>query len=145
MQAKSLRMGHILKHIQQAKNIVSCTCSVKYTTKIPPWESEIEQHFCKNCNHAGVQFHMRATLFPKQTNWIRPAPGASGLRQIWQCGVPSSYEERQKKKNLISQNQVHYYRTHTVILEHRSPDLFRNSISLKHRAWRTKGLHIIGN
>jgi hypothetical protein len=41
---------------------------------------------------------MRATLFRKQTTWIRPAPRSSGLRQKWQCGVPSSYEERQKNK-----------------------------------------------
>jgi hypothetical protein len=33
------------------------------------------------CYHAGVQFRRRATLFrKKQTNWICPAPRASGLR-----------------------------------------------------------------
>jgi hypothetical protein len=44
---------------------------------------------------AGVQPCTRASLFRKQTIWIRPAPRASGLR--W-CGVPSSYEERQNKE-----------------------------------------------
>jgi hypothetical protein len=58
----------------------------------------IELHFCKNCNRAGVQFRTRATLFRKQTNWIRPAPRASGLGQKWHCGVPSLCEERQKGK-----------------------------------------------
>ncbi len=55
-----------------------------------------KQHFCGNYNHAGVQFLMWATLFRKQTNWIRLAHRASGLHQKWQCGVPSSYEEHQK-------------------------------------------------
>jgi hypothetical protein len=37
-------------------------------------------------------------IFPQTDECIRPAPSASGLRRKRQCGVPSSYEERQKKK-----------------------------------------------
>jgi hypothetical protein len=36
-------------------------------------------------------------FIPKTEKWIRPAPGASGLRRKRQCGVPSAYEERLKK------------------------------------------------
>jgi hypothetical protein len=43
------------------------------TFKVSPWESVREQHFCENCNSAGVQFRMKATLFRLQTNWIRLA------------------------------------------------------------------------
>jgi hypothetical protein len=32
---------------------------------------------------------------PETDKWICPAPRASGLYQKRQCGVPSSYEERQ--------------------------------------------------
>jgi hypothetical protein len=46
-----------------------------------PWENEIEQQFRQSEIRAGVQFRTGATLFRKQTNWIRPAPRASGLRQ----------------------------------------------------------------
>jgi hypothetical protein len=67
-----------------------------------PRKSIIEQHYCENCGHAGIQFRTRATLDRKQTNWIRPAPRASGLGLKWQCGVPSSFEERQKNDCYIN-------------------------------------------
>jgi hypothetical protein len=49
---------------------------------------------------AGVQSCTRTTLFRKQTNWIRPTPRDSGLRQKRQCGVLSSYEESQRNIKL---------------------------------------------
>jgi hypothetical protein len=70
--------------------------------RVSPWESEIEQQFCQSELRAGVQSPTRATLFWKQTNWIHPAPRASGLHRKRQCGVPSSHEERQNMQRSCS-------------------------------------------